>query len=128
MEGKGNFPEWEGLYLTALAQAKLGRWSDAEKTAQELRTKAEALPTQKETRRYHHLQGELALARGDTSHALEELQSAQSLLPPRALRDWANPRRPQHVPIWFSLASAHMVAGDEEKAAAVVPTDHRKHD
>ncbi len=117
MEGKGDFPEWEALHITALAQAKLDRRTDSERTAQELWNKAEALPTQKERRRYHHLQGELALARGDTSHALGELQRAQSMLTPRALPQRLTSRRPQHVPIWFSLASAHMVAGDEEEAA-----------
>ena len=35
-----------------------------------------------------------------------------------ALRGYPEPSGlDQHVPIWFSLASAHLAAGDEEKAA-----------
>jgi tetratricopeptide (TPR) repeat protein len=58
--------------------------------------------------------GELALTRGDLAEATEELEQAQSMLPARGL---LYVDLPQHVPIWFSLASAYLSAGDESKAA-----------
>ena len=92
----------------------LERWDDVERIAEDLKSKVESLPTEKEKRRCHHLAGELALARGDTVRAIEELTHAQSMLPAR----WVTPQiRAQHVPIWFSLASAHLATGDESKAA-----------
>jgi serine/threonine protein kinase/tetratricopeptide (TPR) repeat protein len=118
-ESSGNEPEWEGIFWTALAEAKLGNQNEAQKTAEELRLKAEALPTEKEIRRTHHLLGELALSRGEASLAIQELEKAQSMLPPRGglLRYGRFARTPQHTPIWFSLASAYLAAGNYDKAA-----------
>ena len=118
-EGKGGFPEWEGLFLAALAQARLGHREDAGTTAEALRRKTESLPTEKEKRRYHHLAGELALGRGDTRFAIKELEQAQSMLPARGPLPtlWVVAPQPQHVPVWFSLARAYLAAGEEEKAA-----------
>jgi len=114
-DGEGDIAEWEGLFVAALAQARLGRWPEAEKTAEELRQKAESLPTEKVKRRYHHLLGDLALARGDTAHAIEELERARALLP---LRGFPGPAgSPQHAPIWFSLALAYLGAGRDQEAA-----------
>jgi tetratricopeptide (TPR) repeat protein len=107
--------EWQGLYFASLAQARLGRAEEAEKTAEELRRKAEALPSEREKRRYYHLMGELALSRGDTARALEQLRRAEALLPPRGFPGPVGP--PQHVPIWYSLGSAYLAAGEELNAA-----------
>ncbi len=108
-EGKGNFPEWEGLFLVSLAYAKLGQWEETEKTLQELRQRTASLPTEKEKRRYHRLLGELAMIRGDITKAVDELEIAQSMLHPRGfLRVHHDLRIPQHVPIWFSLAKAYL--------------------
>ena len=117
-EGKGDLPEWEGLFLAALAQARLGRREDAETTAEALRRTTESLPTEKEKRRYHHLAGELALGRGDARVAIKELEQAQSMLPARGpMPLFLVAPQPQHVPVWFSLATAYLTAGEEEKAA-----------
>ena len=115
-EGKGDLPEWEGLFLAALAQARLRHREDAETTAEALRRTTESLPTEKEKRRYHHLAGELALSRGDARVAIKELEQAQSMLPARGLVQLRFVA-PQHVPVWFSLATAYLTAGEEEKAA-----------
>ncbi len=112
--GEGNFGEWAGLFFAALAEERLGKRGEADRFAEELRTNADALPTEKEKRRYHHLRGELLLARGDARGAIEELQRAASTLPPRGLPGPTNV--PQHVPVWFSLASAHLAAGEDERA------------
>ncbi len=118
-EGEGDFPEWEGLFLAALAQARLGHREGAETTAEALRRKTESLPTEKEKRRSHHLAGELALGRGDARFAIKELEQAQSMLPARGPLPPFPLVRPQHqhVPVWFSLATAYLAAGEEEKAA-----------
>jgi serine/threonine protein kinase/tetratricopeptide (TPR) repeat protein len=114
-DGQGDIAEWEGLFVAALAQATLGRWSEAETTAEELRQIAESLPTEKVKRRYHHLLGDLALVRGDATRAIEELERARALLPQRGF--WSFAGLPEHAPIWFSLGSAHLLAGRDEEAA-----------
>jgi tetratricopeptide (TPR) repeat protein len=111
LEGKNDLPEWQGLFYGALAQAGLGRWDDAMKTAEKLRTQAEALPTEIEKRRYLHLVGELARLRSNSAEAIKELSEAESTLLPR----WHDSTS-QHVPIWYSLAQANLESGDEEKA------------
>ncbi len=115
-EGQGDIAQWEGLFVAALAQAKLGRWSEADKAAEELRGIAESLPTEKAKRRYHHLLGDLALARSDATRAIEELERARALLPQRGF--WSRAGLPEHAPIWFSLGSAHLLAGRDEEAAS----------
>jgi tetratricopeptide (TPR) repeat protein len=117
----GNLPEWEGLYYEALAQARLQQMEEAETTAEELRRQTELLPGPRWIRRYgHHLPGEIALARGDTSMAIQELTEAESLLTERGTGG-AGRSFPwgisQHVPIWFALANAHLAAGDKDEAA-----------
>jgi tetratricopeptide (TPR) repeat protein len=113
-EAAGNLGEWEGLFVAALAQEALGRRAEADATAEALRRKAEAMPSEKEKRRHRHLMGELALARGNASRAVEELTRAQETLSPRGT--FAGSELPQHVPIWFALGSAHLAAGDRDKA------------
>jgi tetratricopeptide (TPR) repeat protein len=113
-KGEGNFGEWAGLAFAALAEERLGRRAEADRLAEELHMKAEALPTEKEKRRYHHLRGELLLVRGDVREALVELEKAAATLPPRGLPGPTNV--PQHVPVWFSLGSAYQAAGDDASA------------
>jgi tetratricopeptide (TPR) repeat protein len=112
-EGVGDNPEWRGLHLAAVAQARLGRFAEADATAEKLRLKTQPIPTQKEKRRYLHTLGEIDLARGDTSRAVDSLIKAESMLPPRGGGCCPGST---HVPIWFSLASAHLANGNEEQA------------
>ncbi|MFQ5788969.1 MAG: tetratricopeptide repeat protein, partial [Acidobacteriota bacterium] len=113
-EGEGDWPEWWALIPAALAQARLGRWKEARESAAEFQRLTDSIDAPAWERDYHLLMGELALVRGDASAAVGELQRAESLLPPRG---WSGVPPPPHVPIWFALASAHMAAGDEGKAA-----------
>ncbi|HXV64534.1 MAG TPA: tetratricopeptide repeat protein, partial [Vicinamibacteria bacterium] len=113
--GEGHVPEWQGLFFEGLAQARLGRFEDARKTAQKLRRRTEPIPGNREKRRWHHLSGEIALAAGEHEQAIGELEKARSLLPPRGLH-WPRGRLNDHVPVWYSLASAYVAAGDEEEA------------
>jgi tetratricopeptide (TPR) repeat protein len=110
-EGRGDRGEWQGVFFAALARARMGHWEEAERTAETLRQKTETLPTEKEKRRYLHLLGEIALLRGDIPQAIDHLRQAQTLLPSRGFSCTT-----QHVPIWFSLASTHLAAGDEGRA------------
>jgi eukaryotic-like serine/threonine-protein kinase len=112
--GKGNYGEWAGLFFASLAEERLGKRSEADRFAEELRTNAEALPTEKEKRRYHHLEGELLLSRGDARGAIAELENSASTLPARGFGGPTNVS--QHVPVWFSLASAYYAAGEDEQA------------
>jgi tetratricopeptide (TPR) repeat protein len=113
-KGRGNYGEWAGLFYAALAEERRGRTSEADRFAEELRKYAEALPTEKENRRYHHLRGELLLSRGDAPGALVELEKAAATLPAEGSGGPTNV--PQHVPVWFSLASAYLAVGDEAHA------------
>jgi tetratricopeptide (TPR) repeat protein len=121
-DGKGNIPEWEGLFMEAVALARLGRLDAAVVTAEKLRQRTNPIPTEKEKRRYHHILGEIALARGQHPRAIEELEKAEGMLPhsgggsiyvifPYRIGN------PPHVPIWYSLASAYLANGDGDKAA-----------
>ena len=117
VEGKGTPGEWEGLFYAAMARAALGQWDAAGETAEKLRLKAESLPTEKEKRRYHHLAGELALARGGAGEAVRELERAASMLPHRGVGGFSTwVILPQHVPIGYSMASAYLASGDEDRA------------
>jgi serine/threonine protein kinase/tetratricopeptide (TPR) repeat protein len=113
-EARGDQGEFDGLFVTAIAQARLGDHEAAAKTALELERRTEGIPGPTAVRRVHHLAGVLALARGDTARALEELKLAESLLPPRS---FVGPNPTPHVPIWFSLATAHLEAGVSDEAA-----------
>jgi tetratricopeptide (TPR) repeat protein len=115
-EGKGHFPEWEGIFYSALAQARLGREAEARKTAEVLKTRTASMPTNKETRRYHHLLGLLALLEGDAPSAIEELELAASMLPARGLHFYPRVEQPKHIPIWCALGRAYLENGDEDRA------------
>jgi tetratricopeptide (TPR) repeat protein len=111
VEGEGDLGEWEALYFAGLARAKLAQWNEADRTADLLWEETKSLPTEKEKRRLHHLKGELALAKGETDRAVDELTRAQSMLAARGSTEST------HVPIWFSLGSAHLAAGNDTEAA-----------
>jgi tetratricopeptide (TPR) repeat protein len=106
----------EGLFYAALAQARMGHFEQAEKIAAELLRKAQWIPGVVGKRLHHQLLGELALIGGDATRALKELEAAHSMLAPRALLIRDDAPLPQHLPIWFSLATAHLTAGEEQAA------------
>ncbi len=108
-QANGKERAYDDLFLTALAQERLGHREEADSTSELLLSKAESLPADRETRRYHHLRGEIALARGDIPSAIEHLERAGSMLSPRGFDI-------QHVPIWYSLASAYLESGALEEA------------
>ena len=94
----------------------IGAGSEA---ADRLRGRTESMPTEKETRRLHHLRGELALAGDEAEKAVDELEQAAAMLLPRGY-EVGTKDPPQHVPIWFSLAKAYMAVGDDDKALSTL--------
>ena len=105
-----------GLFLEARAQQDLGFADEADRLSEELEKSAEWPYTDWDRRLHHRLLGEMALARGNTGLAVEELKTAHSLLPPRGTHNIGlDP--PQHVLIWYALGRAHWEAGQPEEAA-----------
>ena len=82
---------YERLYVGALAEMRSGNHEAALVFADELRRRAEELPSQREVRRHHLLLGELALEQGEHEEAIRQLEMARSLLSPgRGLGGRAN--------------------------------------
>lgn len=103
------------MFLAALAQQALGRPAEADGLASALRERAAAHPNAVEERQLHHLVGRLALVRGEAARAVEELERAVALLPPRGVPfHWH--ALPDHVPVWFALGEALDAQGRAEEA------------
>jgi pentatricopeptide repeat protein len=109
-----DYPQQQNLRLAALAEANMGRWENAENIAAEYKRRAEASTSLSWKRQEHRLAGELALARGDAAVAIERMEKAESML---ATRRAIGPPPPPHVPVWYSLASAYLAAGQGDEAA-----------
>ena len=107
--GHGHHPEWEGIFFESIALANLGQMAQVHQTAERLLERTASIPTEKEKRRHHHLIGEIALIEGDVETAVRELEQARSMLPPGPSE--------HHIPILYSLASAYIAAGGNDKAA-----------
>lgn len=104
--------------LTAVAQARLGRPADAERTTDSLAQFASEIPSDREKRTVHLVKGRLSLDRGDLDGAIAELGAAESLLPSVGVAILpANTRPSSHVAIWFALGSAHLARKNDGEAA-----------
>jgi tetratricopeptide (TPR) repeat protein len=112
-DGKEDWGEWWAHLPAALAQAKLGRWQEAGQRAAQFKRLVDSLDAPSWKVDYQQLVGELALLRGDAGQAVTELRSAEALLTPEG---WAAPFSSRQVPLWFSLGSAYLEAGQEEEA------------
>jgi len=112
---KDDWPAWEGLFWSAIAQQRLGHAGEADRLVAKLEPLRDLLPGQVEERLYHRLLGLLAAERGDRRKAVDELAQAENLLPPRGLA-WQSLRLPDHVPLWYELASAYRALGDTQAA------------
>ena len=115
-DGVGDSGEWAGLYIKATARARSGQIEEARQLAETLRVRTALIPGAKEERRYFHLLGEIALAENNVAQAASHLSSAQRLLHPRGF-NWAVPEPGEHVPVWFSTASALEARGDHQAAS-----------
>ncbi|HEX9941197.1 MAG TPA: protein kinase [Thermoanaerobaculia bacterium] len=112
---RDDWPELQGLFLAAQAQQELGRPLAADAIVAALKRRAAVNPNAVEERQIHHLEGLLALARGNPAGAVAALRRAAALLPPRGVEiHWHV--QPDHVPIWFALGRAELAAGRREQA------------
>jgi DNA-binding winged helix-turn-helix (wHTH) protein/tetratricopeptide (TPR) repeat protein/TolB-like protein len=94
----------------AMALARLGRIEDATSENRPFRGANTRLSRLLNRR----LGAELAMARGDDAKAIEELEEAERLLPPRGgIAD----ETPQHVPVWYSLARINLDVGHTAEAS-----------
>jgi len=114
-EAPGEWPEWEGLFWSALATEALGRHAEADALAAEVTSRGELLPGHVEERLALHLAGRLALDRGDAQGARRALGEAVALLPPRGIY-WQRQRLPDHTPLKAAEAEALARAGDRPGA------------
>ncbi len=111
--GREEWPELYGLFLAAVAESRLG--GSGGESLRRLEERWRGHPNRVEERQLAHLEGLLALARGETDAAALALDRAQSLLPPRGVEfHWHV--YPQHVPIWYALGRAELAAGRDDEA------------
>lgn len=113
-DSRGWFTEFETLRLIAVAQASLGRASEAAKTIENMEQSAKSLASDVEMRRVHWARGRVALARGDAANAATELNQAAAMLPKQGL-----PTGPptSHPDLWYDAAVANIRAGRDKDAA-----------
>jgi serine/threonine protein kinase/Tfp pilus assembly protein PilF len=104
------------LSVSALALMRLGDAAGAHEKADVLKERAERLPSDREIRRWHLLQGELALEEGDIDRAVFALEEARSLLPPGSKGALSGSR----VSVLRALATAYIAAGEDAKAEDVL--------
>ncbi len=116
-EARDQWPALRGMFLAALAQQRLGRSAEADRLAEMLSNRpAAANKRNVERRLLLHLSGRLALERGDAAGAVQVLNDAVGLLPPRGGQTHYH-LEPDHVPLWYALGEAELAAGHQEKAA-----------
>jgi tetratricopeptide (TPR) repeat protein len=99
----------QGLLIVSLADQYLGNDEEAERLAREYRKKINPALGPAPQRLYQFLEGTRALARGELERAISHLNEAESMLPPRGGEG-------HHALIWYSLATAHRLSGNESEA------------
>jgi tetratricopeptide (TPR) repeat protein len=114
-DGGRGVGHWWGIYVSALALARLDRWDEANQAAEQIRGLIDAIPSGRWRRSYNHLTGVFSLIRDDAPGAIERLTAAAALLPARAAPHLLDSN--EHATLWFDLASAHRAGGDNEEAA-----------
>ncbi len=117
-EAPDDWPGWEAIFLEALARQAVGDEAGADEAAARFATKIpEADELSIVERRYHsHLEGRLAVARGDLATGRAKIDKAIALLPPRGIHwDWV--RYPDQISVLMSAAEAAEL--DNDLAAAL---------
>jgi tetratricopeptide (TPR) repeat protein/TolB-like protein len=111
-DARGQGAQRQALYLTAVAQSRLGHDDESAKALQELSRQANAQAGDADKRRVHLLQGRLALEKHDPSRAIQELKQAEAMLPPVAGGGIAA----EATRIRFALGSAYLTVGNAPEA------------
>jgi tetratricopeptide (TPR) repeat protein len=99
------------LVIAAIAAAKLGDRKQAEELTREYRRRIDPALGIGPERLYHFLEGELAMERRSYEDAVSEFEEAESMLPPGGVEAG-------HALLWYSLATAHRMSGNEDEAAS----------
>jgi tetratricopeptide (TPR) repeat protein len=97
------------LALAAIAAERLGEEGEAAELSREYRRRIDPAHGPAPARLGHFVQGEIAMERGEYEDAVAEFEEAESMLPPRG-EDGI------HTLIWYSLATAHRLSGNDEEA------------
>jgi tetratricopeptide (TPR) repeat protein len=97
------------LALAAIAAGSLGERQEAEDLSREYHRRLNPALGAGPERLHHFLLGELAMERGEYEEAISEFEEAESMLPPRGSEGI-------HALIWYSLATAHRLAGNDGEA------------
>ena len=95
--------------LEAIALARAGRPTEADAARRRLAASADSFPGPVARRALHQLDGELALLRSDAPAAIRSFSQAERLLSARGFCG-------DHVPIWYGLARAQLLAADAQRA------------
>jgi tetratricopeptide (TPR) repeat protein len=98
------------LHYKSLALLKMGRFSEAEQLAEELRAFVETTDTPKHMRYFYHVKGIAASSSGDKNGAIEYINDAISLLPNQKYTSDI------HALYFSTLASLYLEVGDLDKA------------
>ncbi|MGH9334490.1 MAG: tetratricopeptide repeat protein, partial [Vicinamibacteria bacterium] len=99
----------QALAIAAIAAQSLGDDEEADRLRREYRHRIDPALGARPQRLYHFLEGELAMARGDYEEAISQFEESESMLPPRGSAG-------VHTVIWYSLATAHRLAGNQSEA------------
>jgi tetratricopeptide (TPR) repeat protein len=109
----------EALLFFGQARLRQGQLKEAEHIAAELMGRTLPSSTGETEARYHELQGEIALKRGDPAGAIRELERADALLQGTALPN--SPAANLRLPVRFSLALAYLQS--EQTSTAIQALD-----
>jgi serine/threonine protein kinase/tetratricopeptide (TPR) repeat protein len=97
------------LAIAAIAAQRGGDAEQARELARDYRRSLNPALGPAPERLYHFLEGEIALEQGEYDDAVSEFEEAESMLPPRGSDG-------VHTLIWYSLATAHRLAGNDSEA------------
>ena len=111
--GHGTEAQFLALQALAVALAASDRSADADATLARLETAARMLPGERAMRHARMARGEVALVRGDSARAVDELSKAEATMPPHG-----PPLGPptSHPELWYLAGVAHMQAGRDQDA------------
>ncbi len=97
------------LAFAAIAAQRLGESAEARELSREYQRRINPALGPAPERLYYFLQGEIAMERGEYEDAVAEFEEAESMLSPRGSEG-------VHTVIWYSLATAHRLAGNDQEA------------
>jgi tetratricopeptide (TPR) repeat protein len=125
VDARNRDSEFETLQLLAVAQARVGRNAESEKTLALLASRAMMLPSEREVRRVRWARGEIAFFSGDTGTAVTELTAAEKML-----SAYGPPVGPpsSHADLRLAAALAYVKEGRDDDAASSLERLQKGHE